>query len=66
MGRKWGTLNTTGTSTTRKSSGENRRLLAAQNAVRGQRSRGADDQTIYNSLRLQGYTEDEIYEAMNS
>lgn len=45
---------------------DSRRLLAAKNAVKGQRSRGSDDQTIYNSLRLQGYSADEIKEAMNA
>lgn len=40
------------------------RQTVAANAARGQQSRGSDEQTIYNSLRLQGYSEDEIAYAM--
>lgn len=65
MANKWG--GTTGT-TAAKSSGGSQTLSREQvaaNAASGQKKRGSDDQTIYNSLRLQGYTDDEIYYAMN-
>lgn len=43
-----------------------RRQQIAANAAQGQQGRGADAQTIYNSLRLQGYSEDEIAYAMST
>ena len=55
----WLTDGTTGTSGV----ATDRQTVAA-NAARGQQSRGSDEQTIYNSLRLQGYSEDEIAYAM--
>lgn len=55
----WLTDGTTGTSGV----ATDRQKVAA-NAARGQQSKGSDEQTIYNSLRLQGYSEDEIAYAM--
>lgn len=43
-----------------------KRMQVAANAAQGQKSRGSDEQTIYNSLRLQGYSEDEIAYAMGT
>lgn len=43
-----------------------KRMQVAANAAQGQQSRGSDKQTIYNSLRLQGYSEDEIAYAMGT
>ena len=43
-----------------------KRMQVAANAAQGQQSRGSDEQTIYNSLRLQGYSEDEIAYAMGT
>lgn len=43
-----------------------KRMKVAANAAQGQQSRGSDEQTIYNSLRLQGYSEDEIAYAMGT
>lgn len=43
-----------------------RRQQIAANAAQGQQGRGSDAQTIYNSLRLQGYSEDEIAYAMST
>lgn len=43
-----------------------KRMQVAANAARGQQSRGSDEQTIYNSLRLQRYSEDEIAYAMGT
>lgn len=43
-----------------------KRMQVAANAAQGQQSRGSDEQTIYNSLRLQRYSEDEIAYAMGT
>ena len=43
-----------------------KRMQVAANAAQGQQSRGSYEQTIYNSLRLQGYSEDEIAYAMGT
>ena len=43
-----------------------KRMQVAANAAQGQQNRGSDEQTIYNSLRLQGYSEDEIAYAMGT
>lgn len=43
-----------------------RRQQIAANAAQGQQGHGSDYQTIYNSLRLQGYSEDEIAYAMST
>lgn len=43
-----------------------KRMQVAANAAQGQKSRGSDEQTVYNSLRLQGYSEDEIAYAMGT
>lgn len=42
------------------------RAQVAANAAKGQWEKGADLQTIYNSLRLQGYSEAEIEQALNA
>lgn len=42
------------------------RAQVAANAAKGQWEKGADMQTIYNSLRLQGYSEAEIEQALNA
>lgn len=42
------------------------RAQVAANAAKGQWKKGADLQTIYNSLRLQGYSEAEIEQALNA
>ena len=39
------------------------RAQVAANAIKGQRNHGSDDQTIFNSLKYQGYTDDEIWKA---
>ena len=39
------------------------RAQVAANAIKGQRSHGSDDQTIFDSLKYQGYTDDEIWKA---
>lgn len=31
--------------------------------IKGQRNHGSDDQTIFDSLKYQGYTDDEIWKA---
>lgn len=43
-----------------------RRQQVAANAAQGQQGKGSDYQAIYNSLRLQGYSEDEIAYAMST
>lgn len=40
-----------------------KRAQVAANAIKGQRNHGSDDQTIFNSLKYQGYTDDEIWKA---
>lgn len=62
MGSKWGS---TGGNTGSSSKKTLSRVDVAANAAQGQKDKGASDQTIYNSLRLQGYSADEIYEALN-
>ena len=47
------------------SSGTTSRSEVAAKAALGQQARGSDEQTIYNSLRLQGYSDDEIAYAMS-
>jgi hypothetical protein len=42
------------------------RAQVAANAAKGQWKKGADLKTIYNSLRLQGYSEAEIEQALNA
>ena len=37
------------------------RAQVAANAIKGQRNHGSDDQTIFDSLKYQGYTDDEIW-----
>lgn len=39
------------------------RAQVAANAIKGQRNHGSDDQTISDSLKYQGYTDDEIWKA---
>lgn len=39
------------------------RAQVAANAIKGQRNHGSDDQTIFDSLKYQGYTDDEIWKA---
>ena len=39
------------------------RAQVAANAIKGQRNHGSDDQTIFDSLKHQGYTDDEIWKA---
>lgn len=39
------------------------RAQVAANAIKGQRNHGSDDQTIFDSLKYQGYTDDEIRKA---
>lgn len=51
--------------TMQSSSGKLSRVQVAANAAKGQWDKGSDLQTIYNSLRLQGYSEDEIEQALN-
>lgn len=61
-------LSNTGNHTTQKAtSGQTiSRAQVAANAAKGQWEKGADMQTIYNSLRLQGYSEAEIEQALNA
>lgn len=44
-------------------SGVPQRAQVAANAIKGQRNRGSDDHTIFDSLKRQGYTQDEIERA---
>ena len=39
------------------------RVKVAANAIKGQKKHGSDDQTIFDSLKYQGYTDDEIWKA---
>ena len=39
------------------------RAQVAANAIKGQRNHGSDDQTIFDSLKYQGYTDDETWKA---
>ena len=64
---KWGTgtSNRQNQSTGRTASQSSvpQRAQVAANAIKGQRNHGSDDQTIFNSLKYQGYTDDEIWKA---
>lgn len=65
---KWGT----GTNSDKQSQSAGRtasqssvpqRAQVAANAIKGQRNHGSDDRTIFDSLKYQGYTDDEIEKA---
>ena len=64
---KWGTgtSNRQSQSTGRPASQSSvpQRAQVAANAIKGQRNHGSDDQTIFDSLKYQGYTDDEIWKA---
>ena len=64
---KWGTgtSNRQNQSTGRTASQASvpQRAQVAANAIKGQRNHGSDDQTIFDSLKYQGYTDDEIWKA---
>jgi len=64
---KWGTgtSNRQSQSTGRAASQSSvpQRAQVAANAIKGQRNHGSDDQTIFDSLKYQGYTDDEIWKA---
>lgn len=64
---KWGTgtSNRQSQSTGRTASHSSvpQRAQVAANAIKGQRNHGSDDQTIFDSLKYQGYTDDEIWKA---
>lgn len=64
---KWstGTSNRQSQSTGRTASQSSvpQRAQVAANAIKGQRNHGSDDQTIFDSLKYQGYTDDEIWKA---
>ena len=64
---KWGTgtsnRQSQSTGRTASQSSVPQRAQAAANAIKGQRNHGSDDQTIFDSLKYQGYTDDEIWKA---
>lgn len=64
---KWGTgtsnRQSQSTGRTASQSSVPQRAQVAANAIKGQRNHGSDDQTIFNSLKYQGYTDDEIWKA---
>lgn len=64
---KWGTGTSSrqsqSTGRTASQSSVPQRAQVAANAIKGQRNRGSDDQTIFDSLKYQGYTDDEIWKA---
>lgn len=64
---KWGTgtSNRQNQSTGRTASQSSvpQRAQVEANAIKGQRNHGSDDQTIFDSLKYQGYTDDEIWKA---
>ena len=64
---KWGTgtsnRQSQSTGRTASQSSVPQRAQVAANAIKGQRNHGSDDQTIYDSLKYQGYTDDEIWKA---
>lgn len=64
---KWGTgtSNRQNQSTGRTASQSSvpQRAQVAANAIKGQRNHGSDDRTIFDSLKYQGYTDDEIWKA---
>lgn len=64
---KWGTgtsnRQSQSTGRTASQSSVPQRAQVAANAIKGQRNHGSDDQTIFDSLKYQGYTDDEIEKA---
>lgn len=64
---KWGTgtsnRQSQSTGRTASQSSVPHRAQVAANAIKGQRNHGSDDQTIFDSLKYQGYTDDEIWKA---
>ena len=64
---KWGTgtsnRQSQSTGRTASQSSVPQRAQVAANAIKGQRNHGSDDQTILDSLKYQGYTDDEIWKA---
>lgn len=64
---KWGTgtsnRQSQSTGRTASQSSVPQRAQVAANAIKGQRNHGSDDQTIFDSLKHQGYTDDEIWKA---
>ena len=64
---KWGTgtsnRRSQSTGRTASQSSVPQRAQVAANAIKGQRNHGSDDQTIFDSLKHQGYTDDEIWKA---
>ena len=64
---KWGTGTSSrqsqSTGRTASQSSVPQRAQVAANAIKGQRNHGSDDQTIFDSLKYQGYTDDEIWKA---
>lgn len=66
---KWGTgtsnRQSQSTGRTASQSSVPQRAQVAANAIKGQRNHGSDDQTIFDSLKYQGYTDDEIWKAFD-
>lgn len=64
---KWGTgtnnRQSQSTGRTASQSSVPQRAKVAANTIKGQRNHGSDDQTIFDSLKYQGYTDDEIWKA---
>ena len=64
---KWGTGTSSrqsqSTGRTASQSSVPQRAQVAANAIKGQRNHGSDDRTIFDSLKYQGYTDDEIWKA---
>ncbi len=64
---KWGTgtsnRQSQSTGRTASQSSVPQRAQVAANAIKGQRNHGSDDRTIFDSLKYQGYTDDEIWKA---
>ena len=64
---KWGTgtsnRQSQSTGRTASQSSVPQRAQVAAKAIQGQRNHGSDDQTIFDSLKYQGYTDDEIWKA---
>lgn len=64
---KWGTgtsnRQSQSTGRTASQSSVPQRAQVAANAIKGQRNHGSDDRTIFDSLKYQGYTDDEIWNA---
>ena len=67
LANKWGTgtsnRQSQSTGRTASQSSVPQRAQVAANAIKGQRNHGSDDQTIFDSLKYQGYTDDEIWKA---